>query len=108
MLRQPSQSATAKPAAFRHRLGLIASQLITAQVLYLALGLYLPHTGYTASTDAPTRAPFTIAAFAFGILGVAASFSGVKILARRQPPGESERSLHLQGAAWRFGWQAGG
>jgi hypothetical protein len=25
-----------------------------------------------------------------------------------QPAGESERSLHLQGAAWRFGWQAGG
>lgn len=76
-----------KPAAFRRRLGLLAFQLIATQVLYLALGLYLLYSGFTASTDAPTRAPFTIGAFAFGILGVIASFPAVKILARRQPPG---------------------
>ncbi len=84
---QPSQWATANPAAFRRRLGLLAIQLIAAQALYLALGLYLLHTGFTASTHAPSRAPFTIAAFAFGILGVIASLPAVKILARRQPPG---------------------
>jgi hypothetical protein len=90
---QPSQSATAKPAAFRRRLGLLAVQLITAQILYLALGLYLLCTGFTARTDAPSRAPFTIAAFAFGILGVSASFLLVKILGRRQPPGTTFPSL---------------
>jgi hypothetical protein len=84
---QPSQSATAKPAAFRRRLGLLAVQLIAAQALYLALGLYLLYSGFTASTDAPTRAPFTVGAFAFGILGVAASFFAVKMLSRRESPG---------------------
>jgi hypothetical protein len=64
-----------------------------AQVLYLALGLCLLHSGYTASTDAPSRVPFTVAAFAFGILGVIASFPGVKILARRQPPGSDFPTL---------------
>jgi len=93
MPRQPSQSATAKPAAFRHRLGLLAGQLIAAQALYLALGLYLLYNGFTASTDAPSRVPFTIGAFAFGILGVIASFPGVKILSRRQPPGGSFPAL---------------
>jgi hypothetical protein len=90
---QPSQSVTAKPAAFRHRLGVLAGQLIAAQALYLALGLYLLYSGFTAPTDAPSRVPFTIGAFAFGILGVAASFPGVKILARRQPPGTSFPAL---------------
>jgi len=86
MLYQPSQSATAKPAAFRRRLKLLAGQLIAGQALYLALGLYLLYSGFTAPTDAPSRAPFTIGAFAFGILGVIASFPAVNILARRQPP----------------------
>jgi hypothetical protein len=90
---QPSQSATAKPAAFRHRLGVLATQLIAAQALYLALGLYLLHTGYAASTDAPSRVPFTVGAFAFGILGVIASFPAVKILSRRQPPGSDFPAL---------------
>ena len=93
MLRQPSQSATAKPAAFRHRLGLIAVRLIVAQALYLALGLYMLYSGFTAPTDPPTRVPFTIGAFAFGILGVAASFPAVKMFARRQPPGGSFPAL---------------
>jgi len=93
MPRQPSQSATAKPAAFRRRLGIIAVQLILAQALYLALGLYLLYSGFTAPTDPPTRVPFTIGAFAFGMLGVIASFPAVKILARRQPPGSSFPAL---------------
>ena len=91
--RQPSQSPTAKPAAFRHRLGALAGQLIAAQALYLALGLYLLYSGFTASTDAPSRAPFTIAAFALGILGVAASFPAVKMFGRRQPPGTTFPAL---------------
>jgi hypothetical protein len=90
---QPSQSATAKPAAFRHRLGLLAAQLIAAQALYLALGLYLLHTGFTASTDAPSRAPFTVGAFAFGLLGVIASFPAVTMFSRRQPPGSTFPAL---------------
>jgi hypothetical protein len=90
---QPSQSATAKPAAFRRRLGLLAVQLIAAQALYLALGLYLLYSGFTAPTDAPSRVPFTVGAFAFGILGVIASFPAVNILARRQPPGSSFPAL---------------
>lgn len=90
---QPSQSATAKPAAFRRRLGALAVQLIGAQALYLALGLYLLYSGFTAPTDAPSRVPFTIGAFAFGILGVIASFLAVNILARRQPPGTSFPAL---------------
>jgi hypothetical protein len=90
---QPSQSALAKPSAFRQRLGLVATLLIAAQAFYLALGLYLLYTGFTASTDAPSRAPFTIAAFAFGILGVIASFLAVNILSRRQLPGGSFPAL---------------
>ena len=93
MSRHPSPPATAKPAAFRQRLGLLAVQLIVAQAVYLALGLYLLYTGFTASTDAPSRTPFTIGAFAFGILGVAASFPAVGILARRQPPGSTFPSV---------------
>jgi hypothetical protein len=93
MTYQPSQSATAKPAAFRHRLGLLAVQLIGAQVLYLMLGLYLLHSGFTAPTNPPSRAPFTIGAFAFGILGVIASFPAVKMFARRQPPGTTFPAL---------------
>ncbi|HTS16861.1 MAG TPA: hypothetical protein VMP11_04755 [Verrucomicrobiae bacterium] len=93
MPRQPSQLATAQPVAFRRRLGLLAVQLIIAQVLYLALGLYLLYTGFAASTNPPTRALFTIGAFAFGILGVSASFLLVKVLARRQPPGTTFPNL---------------
>ncbi len=37
--------------------------------------------------------PFTIGAFAFGILGVIASFPAVNILARRQPPGSNFSAL---------------
>ena len=96
MPRRPSQSLPAKPAAFRRRLGLLAAQLIAAQALYLALGLYLLYTGFTASTDAPSRTPFTIGAFAFGILGVAASFPAVTILARRQPPGSDFPALAVE------------
>lgn len=93
MPRQSSQSATVKPAAFRHRLGLLAGQLIAAQALYLALGLYLLHAGFTAPTNPPSQVPFTIGALAFGILGVAASFPGVKMLGRRQPPGSTFPAL---------------
>ena len=93
MPRQPSQSATARPATFRHRLGLLAVQLIAAQALYLALGLYLLHTGFTAPSNPPSQVPFTFGAFAFGLLGVAASFPAVKMLARRQPPGSSFPTL---------------
>ena len=57
------------------------------------MGLYLLYNGFTAPADAPTRTPFTIAAFAFGILGVAASFPAVKMFARRQPPGTSFPAL---------------
>jgi len=71
----------------------LAGQLIAAQALYLALGLYLLYSGFTASTDAPSRAPFTIAAFALGILGVAASFPAVKMFGRRQPPGTTFPAL---------------
>jgi hypothetical protein len=83
----------AKPPAFRRRLGLLAAQLIAAHALYLASGLYLLYSGFTASTDAPSRPPFTLGLFAFGILGVFASFPAVKILSRRQPPGSSFPSL---------------
>jgi len=93
MFRQPSQSATVKPTVFRHRLGVLAAQLIAAQALYLALGLYLLHTGYTASTGGPSQGPFTIGAFAFGILGVVASFPAVKMFSRRQPPGSTFPAL---------------
>ncbi|MGD1018174.1 MAG: hypothetical protein ABSA12_02525 [Verrucomicrobiia bacterium] len=93
---QPSQSALAKPAAFRRRLGVLAVQLIAAQALYLALGLYLLYSGFTAPTDAPSRAPFTIGAFAFGILGVIASFPAVNILSRRQPPGGDFPALAVE------------
>lgn len=55
--------------------------------MYLVLGLYLLHTGFTAPTDAPSRAPFTVGAFAFGMLGVIASFPAVTMFAHRQSPG---------------------
>jgi hypothetical protein len=93
---RPSPSATAKPATFRHRLGLLAIQLIAAQALYLALGLYLLYTGFTASAGAPSQAPFTLGVFAFGILGIVASFPAVKILARRQPPGSTFPALAVE------------
>ncbi len=51
------------------------------------------YSGYTASTDAPSRTPFTVGAFAFGILGVFASFPAVKMFARRQAPGTSFPAL---------------
>jgi hypothetical protein len=82
---QPSQSATAKPAAFRQRLAPVTAALISAQFLYAALALWLQEHGYKAMAHGLTERTFIIAALTVGVLAAIISFPVAAARIRQQP-----------------------